>query len=71
MISFITGIVGIGAVMAVWYAVQALARRQSGCSGDQDMLEGHGCGGCDHSGVCRRASQKQVSQEEGQPHGTV
>lgn len=55
MLSFVTGIVGFGVVMAVWFGVQALARRHSRCALDQDMLEGHGCGGCDRSGACRRA----------------
>ncbi len=63
MLSFITAIAGIAIVMAIWYGVQALARRSSHCSLDQDMLEGHGCGACDHSGACRK--------REGQHHGNL
>lgn len=45
---------GFALFMGIWFAVQALARVHSGCRRDQDMLEGHGCGACDHSGLCRK-----------------
>jgi len=51
---FLTAIFGFALLMGIWLAVQSLARRQSRCPHDQDMLEGHGCGACDHSGACHR-----------------
>ncbi|HML17860.1 MAG TPA: hypothetical protein VK419_12590 [Bryobacteraceae bacterium] len=54
MVSFLTGIFGFALLMGVWFAVQALARKHSRCAPDQDMLEGHGCGACDHSGACHK-----------------
>ncbi|MBZ5603898.1 MAG: hypothetical protein LAO79_16490 [Acidobacteriia bacterium] len=54
MISMLTGVLGFALLIGIWFAVQALARRQSRCALDQDMLEGHGCGACDHSGACRK-----------------
>lgn len=57
MTSFFTGIFGIGIVMGIWFGVQALARRQGRCGRDQDMLEGHGCGACEHFGACRKGEK--------------
>jgi len=54
MSGIITGILGIALIMAIWFAVQTLARRRSGCARDHDMLEGHRCGACDHSGACHK-----------------
>lgn len=56
MWEFIEGIAGFAAILGIWVGVQALARRQSHCSLDQDMLEGHGCGACDHSGACKKGN---------------
>jgi hypothetical protein len=55
MLGYLTGIFGFAILMGLWFAVQALARRNAHCSGDQDMLEGHGCGACDHKGGCKRS----------------
>ena len=54
MLGFVTGIGGFALLMGIWVAVQSLARGQSHCERDRDMLEGHGCGACDHSGACRK-----------------
>lgn len=67
MAAYLTGIFGFAIVIGIWYLLQALARRRSGCALDQDMLEGHGCGACDRSGACRR----KLNSVQGQDHGTV
>ncbi len=56
--SLLTGVGGFALLMGGWFAVQALARRESRCGRDQDMLEGHGCGACDHSGSCRNSRKE-------------
>jgi hypothetical protein len=59
--TFLTGILGFVLLMGIWFLVQAWARKQSSCPREHDMLEGHGCGACDHLGAC--------SRDERKPHG--
>jgi hypothetical protein len=56
--SFVTGIFGFVLLMGIWFAVQAWARAHSRCARDHDMLEGHGCGACNHLGACSREERK-------------
>ena len=61
--SFLKGILGFVVLMGIWFVVQAWARRYSRCARDHDMLEGHGCGACDHPcdhlAACSREERKR------------
>lgn len=56
--TFLKGMFGFVLLMGVWFAVQSWARKQSCRERDHDMLEGHNCGACDHSGACSREERK-------------
>lgn len=58
ILSFLDGILGFALLMGIWFLVQGWARKDSHCARDHDMLEGHSCGACDHSGACSRDERK-------------
>ncbi len=52
--------VGFLVVIGFWLAIQAYARRQSGCARDRDMLDYllNGCGGCTRGGNCNSSKER-------------
>jgi hypothetical protein len=50
-------------VLTIWLAIQAFARRRSGCGRDRDMLEFmlNGCGGCANRENCGNRKKGKAS----------
>lgn len=56
LIDLARGVLGILAVLIVWFVIQAFIRRRSGCGSNEDVLDfmKHGCSGCKGSGACHK-----------------
>jgi hypothetical protein len=57
--NFLRAIVGMAAVLVIWFAIQTFVRRRSGCGPNQDVLDfmKHGCAGCQGKGACHNRSE--------------
>ena len=66
MFELLKAMVGIGLVMGLWFALQALVRRRTACAADRDVLEYmvHGCAGCHGSGNCRNSRHEENVEKE-------
>ena len=64
--TYAIGVLGIGAVLAVWLGVQrAWARTFPDAAGDPDALAGRlGCYGCRCTGTCERGSARPGEAHE-------
>ncbi len=56
LLTLLTGVLGMMAILGLWLFLQSVVRRNSGCGPGKDVLDylGHGCGGCKVSPSCSR-----------------
>ena len=61
LFNLVKAVVGMMAVLAIWFGIQTFVRRRSGCGAGQDVLDfmKHGCAGCKGSGACQNRSKEQ------------
>ena len=65
LLSLLKAVAGFGAVMIVWFAIQAFTRKKSGCGSNQDVLDylKHGCAGCKGDGACHNRGKEEQHHE--------
>jgi hypothetical protein len=65
LFSLTKAVVGMVAVMVIWFAIQAFIRRNSNCGSNQDVLDfmKHGCAGCKGNGACHNRGKEEKHHE--------
>jgi hypothetical protein len=65
LFSLIKAVVGMVAVMVIWFAIQSFIRRKSGCGSGKDVLDfmKHGCAGCKGNGACHNRGKEEDHHE--------
>ncbi len=76
VLSLLTGVFGLMAILGLWLLLQAVVRRSSGCGEGKDVLDylGHGCGGCKGSSSCtkrRNVTGAETPESESKNHELV